>query len=153
MAALPSNFRSVLKLWSRWIDAHGGGSTTAENIEETIDAISILAEFEVQGTCSWSNPHEADYQIQMAYYQQGYSFLRSKHSSDTTATHCAWQLASPSCSNSFLTSFTYVSEDGDISRKVNTADHVVGLAPIFKVPPETIFTAFCNFYYIRKESE
>ena len=69
----------------------------------------------------------------MAYYQQGYSFLRSKHSSDMTATHCAWQLASLSCSNSFLTSFTYVSEDGDISRKVNTADHVVGLAPIFKV--------------------
>ena len=71
-----SNLKNWLRLWPRWIDARGNFSTVQENVEETIDAITLLTEFEVFGTCVYANPFEADSQAQMDYYASGNSKIK-----------------------------------------------------------------------------
>ena len=76
MAALPADFRSVLRLWSRWLNADG----TTTTVEKTIDAIILLGLYEVAGTtllseAGWDDPiytFESNYLTQMQYYEMTY---------------------------------------------------------------------------------
>lgn len=127
LATLPSDFRSALRLWSRWIDAKGNYSNVEANIEETIDAITLLTEFEVQDTQSNANQYEKKHQSQMEYYRLGNSKIKYNHSSTSSAVF--WKLASPYFTNRF--SFCSVRNDGSAGTISATSSYAV--APAFKV--------------------
>lgn len=127
LAALPSDFRSVLRLWSRWIDAKGNKSNTEEGIEETVDIISFLAEFEVHGFHTYANEYEQNHQTQMEYYRLGNSTVKYKHSDTLSAVR--WCYASPVNQNNFV--FCGANTDGTPSG--SAADYSCGMAPAFKV--------------------
>ena len=56
MAALPSDLRVVLRLWNRYVDYKGNRSNTDANCSTaTVDALSLLAEFEVFGSRTHAN--------------------------------------------------------------------------------------------------
>lgn len=93
MAALPSDLRSVLRLWTRYTDNTGNASNSDTNVTATVDAISLLTEFEVNGTRYYANTYEQNYQRQMAYYAAGNSKIRRKHSD--TSVDAPWWYSSP----------------------------------------------------------
>ena len=127
LAALPSDFRNALRLWSRWIDAKGNSSNVEANIEETIDAVTLLTEFEVQGTRSYANTYEQNHQRQMDYYKNGNSKIKYNHTSISSAVW--WWVASPNYSNA--NNFCHVNTDG--SANYHAAFNAYGVAPAFKV--------------------
>lgn len=126
LAALPSDFRNVLKLWSRWIDAKGNGSNTEEGIEETIDAVTLLTEFEIYGERTWANQYEQNYQRQMDYYKNNNSKIKYRHSSTSSAVN--WLLSSTFYDSS---SCCWINDNGSIARSGSYIS--VGIAPAFKV--------------------
>lgn len=126
LAALPSDFRNALRLWSRWVDAKGNKSNVEANIEETIDAVSLLTEFEVQGAQSWANDHEKNHQKQMDYYKNGNSKIKYNHSSTSSAVY--WWLASPHYGN--ISTFCHVADGGGGNYHLAYLSYAV--APAFK---------------------
>ena len=126
LAALPSDFRNALRLWSRWVDAKGNSSNVEANIEETIDAVTLLSEFEVQGTSIHSNHYEQNHQTQMDYYKSGNS--KGKYRHDSTSMDAMWWLASPyyNANNIFC-----LTAKGHAS--FTSANRPLALAPAFKV--------------------
>lgn len=126
LAALPSDFRSALRLWSRWIDAKGNSSNLEANIEETIDAVTLLTEFEIYGARTYANEYEQNHQSQMAYYRLSNSKIKYNHSSTSSAVW--WWLASPRYDNDGI---CCVDIDGSV-RSRNTA-LTYALAPAFKI--------------------
>lgn len=127
LAALPADFRNVLKLWSRWIDVKGNKSNTESGIEETIDAVTLLAEFEVFGVQARANEYEQNHQTQMDYYKNGNSKIMYRH--DSTSVAVKWWTSSPAKNS--LSSLCYTTASGD--ETVYYADSVYSLAPAFKV--------------------
>ena len=125
LAALPSDFRNALRLWTRWVDAVGNSSNVDANIKPTVDAVTLLTEFEVHGTHSYSNEYEQNHQTQMAYYQNGNSKIKYNHASTSSAVW--WWLASPRCNH--YVAFCLVNTDG--SARSNSAFLSGGLAPAF----------------------
>ena len=97
LAALPSDFRNALRLWTRWIDAIGNCSNVDANIKPTIDAVTLLTEFEIHGVRSSANQYEQNHQTQMTYYKNGNSKIKYNHSSTSSAVW--WWLASPNYYN------------------------------------------------------
>ena len=127
MAALPSDFRSVLRLWTRWMDSNGNKSNVDANVTSCVDAgISLLTEFEVFGTRSSANQYEQNHQIQCAYYVSGNSKVKYRQSS--TGTNARWWESSTSYNNE--TGFCCVHDNGAAS--TGTACYAFGLAPAFK---------------------
>lgn len=152
MAALPAEFRTVLKLWNRYFDKGGdvywtpssSGSNTkechrhwetaAEDIVKIVDAgVSLLSEFEIFGSCIKANPYEQEHQTYLDYYAQGGPIYKTYHEylAENTSyqNHPIWWLASLpyiECPSGFLTVYMY-------DANYRSATHSYGLAPIFKV--------------------
>ena len=137
LAALPADFRSVLKLWNRWISAKRHISLSVEDeipndIEEIIDAVTLLTEFEVWGSCTKSNPYEQNYQVQMDYYKMGKQQARC----DQTFVYIKyWWLASPTIWDNFYWCVMDANKNTNTSHKPDTsaAYNSHGIAPAFKV--------------------
>lgn len=127
LAALPADFRNALRLWSRWIDAKGNKSNVEENIEETIDAVTLLTEFEVSGKRSLANQYEQSHQTWMDYYKNGNSKIKYNHSDSSSAVW--WWLASPHYNDTNL--FAYVTTVGITNS--GYANYSYAVAPAFKV--------------------
>lgn len=127
MAALPSDFRNVLRLWTRYTDNKGNSSDVDANITAIVDAgISLLAEFEVYGTRYYANQYEQNHQVQCTYYANGNSKIKYMQSS--TGIAAIWWGSSARCNNA--TDFCNVSANGNVSVKSSRYSH--GLAPAFK---------------------
>ena len=135
MAALPSDLRAVIRLWSRYIDCVGNKSNVDANCSTpTIDAISILAEFEILGssvtgmggTIGVANEYERNHQQRMAYYTAGNSRIKYKH--NNTGTKCRWLDASPYRSNAG--SIGTINEYGNWNSMSAASSY--GLAPAFR---------------------
>ena len=127
MAALPSDFRNVLRLWTRWMDSKGNKSNVDANVTSCVDAgISLLTEFEVFGTRSYANQYEQNHQVQCAYYVAGNSKVKYRQSS--TGTSAGWWESSAGYNS--VSGFCYVAADG--SARYNSACYAYGLAPAFK---------------------
>lgn len=126
MAALPTDFRQALRLWLRWIDDTGNNSDTDANVAETLDAISLLTEYEVFGVRTNANTYEQKHQKQMAYYAAGNAKIRYRHDSPSTA--AVWWLASPYYAG--VTSFCDANASG--VTYTNGSRYSYGLAPVFK---------------------
>jgi hypothetical protein len=125
MAALPSDFRSVLRLWDRYIDAKGNFSNSEANIQKTVDAITLLAEWEIFGAWAGANRYERDHQVQMAYYKNGNSRVRYRHSSTSTIAY--WWASSAVYDSTY--SFCRVNKAGNESS--NSSSGSYGVAPAF----------------------
>ena len=127
MAALPSDLRAVLRLWDRYVDFKGNLSNTDANCSTpTVDALSLLAEFEIFGSRTNANQYEKNHQKQIAYYTAGNSKIKYKHNDASTA--CYWWGASARSSNAHY--FCDVSTDGSTSGI--SSRYSYGLAPAFK---------------------
>ena len=74
-----------------------GGTNNASNISATIDYLPLLAEFEIFGKRTYANSYEKNYQAQYAYYANGNSKVKYKHSDATAA--AAWWSRSPCYGN------------------------------------------------------
>jgi hypothetical protein len=127
MAALPSDLRSVMKSCTKYSDNKGGGSDTSSYVTATKDYLWLLSEFEVQGTRTYANSAEQNYQAQYAYYSAGNSKIKYKHDGTTTAAD--WWLRS--VASSFTNYFCRVSTDG--SADSGSSRNSRGVAPAFCV--------------------
>lgn len=127
LAALPTAWQNIIAACTKYSDNTGGGSNTASYVTATSDKIWLLSEMEVQGTRSYANSAEANYQKQYDYYRNGNSKVKYQHTATTSA--CAWWLRSVYAS--LTNSFCRVSTDG--SADINHAYYSYGFAPGFKV--------------------
>jgi len=127
MAALPSDLRATLRLWNRYVDYKGNSSNADANCSTaTVDALSLLAEFEIFGARKYANTYEQDHQKQMAYYSAGNSKLKYKH--NATGTACKWWESSAYYDASYI--FCYVGTNGGASNY--NSKNSYGLAPAFR---------------------
>lgn len=127
MAALPADLRAVMKPVTKYTDNTGDSSNTSGAVTATTDYLFFLAEFEVQGVCSYANQYEQNYQAQYDYYKAGNSKVKYRHDATDTAV-CHW------CRSARYTggaSFCRVNTDGSIIS--NQASYSNGLAPGFCV--------------------
>lgn len=127
LAALPKAWQNIIAACTKYSDNTGGGSNTASYVTATSDKIWLLSEMEVQGTRSYANSAEANYQKQYDYYRNGNSKVKYQHTATTSA--CSWWLRSvyASAANGFCYVFT-----GGSAGNVY-ACYSFGFAPGFKV--------------------
>lgn len=127
LAALPTAWQNIIAACTKYSDNTGGGSNTASYVTATSDKIWLLSEMEVQGTRSYANSAEANYQKQYDYYRNGNSKVKYQHTATTSA--CYWWLRSVRASST--DDFCRVSADG--SANYSSACFSIGFAPGFKV--------------------
>lgn len=127
LAALPTAWQNIIAACTKYSDNTGGGSNTASYVTATSDKIWLLSEMEVQGTRSYANSAEANYQKQYDYYRNGNSKVKYQHTATTSA--CAWWLRSVYASHAH--GFCRVNTDG--SATATNAYYSYGFAPGFKV--------------------
>lgn len=127
LSAMPSAWQNVIAACTKYSDNTGGGSDTASYVTSTSDKIWLLSEFEVQGTRSYANSAEKNYQAQYAYYANGNSKIKYRH--DSTGSACSWWLRSVRAT--YTTNFCYVGTDGSATYNPAYGSH--GFAPGFKV--------------------
>lgn len=127
LAALPKAWQNIIAACTKYSDNTGGGSNTASYVTATSDKIWLLSEMEVQGTRSYANSAEANYQKQYDYYRNGNSKVKYQHTATTSA--CSWWLRSVYAS--YTSYFCFVNADG--SANYYNADSSNGFAPGFKV--------------------
>ena len=127
LAALPTAWQNIIAACTKYSDNTGGGSNTASYVTATSDKIWLLSEMEVQGTRSYANSAEANYQKQYDYYRNGNSKVKYQHTATTSA--CGWWLRSVYAS--YTNFFCLVYTDGSAS--CSGAYRSYGFAPGFKV--------------------
>lgn len=127
LAALPKAWQNIIAACTKYSDNTGGGSNTASYVTATSDKIWLLSEMEVQGTRSYANSAEANYQKQYDYYRNGNSKVKYQHTATTSA--CYWWLRSVYASGTG--SFCFVGTGG--SAAADGAYISYGFAPGFKV--------------------
>ena len=127
MAALPSDLRAVMKPITKYTDNVAGGTNASANVKATIDYLPLLAEFEVHGARTYANSYERNYQAQYAYYANGNSKIKYKHSAVTTA--AVWWSRSPCCYNG--NRFCCVWSSGGANEDITNYSRAV--APAFAV--------------------
>lgn len=127
LAALPKAWQNIIAACTKYSDNTGGGSNTASYVTATSDKIWLLSEMEVQGTRSYANSAEANYQKQYDYYRNGNSKVKYQHTATTSA--CYWWLRSVHASTAGI--FCIVNTVG--SAYSNDAYRSLGFAPGFKV--------------------
>ena len=127
LAALPTAWQNIIAACTKYSDNTGGGSNTASYVTATSDKIWLLSEMEVQGTRSYANSAEANYQKQYDYYRNGNSKVKYQHTATTSA--CYWWLRSVYAG--YTSYFCNVHTDG--SAYNNNAYYSYGFAPGFKV--------------------
>lgn len=128
MAALPSDLRAVMKSVTKYTDntANGGGNQSSY-ITATTDYLWLLAEFEVQGSRTYANSYEQNYQAQYQYYKSGNSKIAYKYNATSTAVY--WWLRSAHYNGNTI--FCRVYTDGSAS--TTTASCSLALLPGFAV--------------------
>ncbi len=127
MAALPSDFRNVLRLRTHYVDNKGNSSNTDANVTSVVDSIFLLSEFETFGARTSANQYEQNHQTQMAYFKNGNSKVKYKHNATSTA--ALWWEASPYYSSAYVFCCVYTS--GSASDHYSRYSN--GLAPAFKI--------------------
>ena len=125
--ALSSELKAVLKSTTIYTDNVGGGTNVESNISATTDTIYLPSEFEIQGSRTWANQYEQNYQTQFAYYKNGGSKIKYKYSGTSSSVY--WWLRSPICYSSG--DFCHVYTSGDAN--YNYAATSLSFAPSFKV--------------------
>lgn len=126
LAAMPADWRGIIRLWTRYIDAVGNSSDYSSGIKATVDAITLLAVYEVFGTNDLANKYEKNHQVQVDYYNNGNSKIRYAHDS-TSQVVMVW-LASPYKDGAY--DFCFCGADG--KKYTSTTSALKALSPAFK---------------------
>ena len=116
-----------MKPITKYTDNVAGGTNTSANVKATIDYLPLLAEFEVHGARTYANSYERNYQAQYAYYANGNSKIKYKHSAVTAA--AVWWVRSP-CYNNY-NGWCTVTTSGATGNYATTGSRA--LAPAFAV--------------------
>ena len=127
LAALPADLRAVMKPVTKYSDNTGGGSDNASYVTATTDYLFDLSEFEVQGSRTYANSAEKNYQLQYAYFKAGNSKITYNHGNTGTAVWCF----SRSVGYGYTSTFCVTLTGGGASRA--NAYHSGGRAPGFTV--------------------
>ena len=127
LAALPADLRAVMKPVTKYSDNTGGGSDNASYVTATTDYLFDLSEFEVQGSRTYANSAEKNYQLQYAYFKAGNSKITYNHGNTGTAVWCF----SRSVNYSSTSIFCMTNTDGSAS--IAGAYYSGGRAPGFTV--------------------
>jgi len=127
LAALPSDLRSNLRLWTRYVDAVGNQSNKNANILATVDAVTLLAEPEIFASVAYANSSEAYHNTRMAYYTAGNSTIKNKHSDNSTTVN--WWECSPNRTNAK----DFCAANVNAAASATAGALVFSLAPAFKV--------------------
>jgi hypothetical protein len=127
LAALPSELRSVIRLRTHYVDNTGNKSNVDANVTAVVDAVSLLAEFEIFGTRTYANQYEKNHQAQMTYYANGNSKKKYKHSAANTGAY--WLECSPHYNNNGY--ICCVNDGAAVSYTGCAASY--SLAPAFKL--------------------
>lgn len=127
LAALPADLRAVMKPVTKYSDNTGGGSNNASYVTATTDYLFDLSEFEVQGSRTYANSAEKNYQLQYAYFKAGNSKITYHHGNTGTAVWCF----SRSVHYTSTSVFCMTSTDGGAG--FANAYHSGGRAPGFTV--------------------
>ena len=77
-----------MKPVTKYSDNTGGGSDNASYVTATTDYLFDLSEFEVQGSRTYANSAEKNYQLQYAYFKAGNSKITYNHGNTGTAVWC-----------------------------------------------------------------
>ena len=101
LAALPADLRAVMKPVTKYSDNTGGGSDNASYVTATNDYLFDLSEFEVQGSRTYANSAEKNYQLQYAYFKAGNSKITYNHGNTGTAVWCFSRSVNYNGTNSF----------------------------------------------------
>jgi len=131
LAALPSDLRSNMRLWKRWVDAVGGTTEADANIQVTHDAITLLAEPEIFPTKKSANQYEYNYNAQMMYYANSNSRIKKSHSDTSTAVNW-WEssvkIGQAGYGNTDFCNIAYGGQNNYFG-----VCYAAGLAPAFKI--------------------
>ena len=127
LSALSSDLRAVMKPITKYSDNTGGGSNTASYVTSTTDYLPLLSEFEIQGTRTYANGAEQNYQKQYEYYKLGNSKVHHKHNEISTAS-LAWLRSVYAEKSNF---FCLVATGGSIG--TSNAFYSWSISPIFAV--------------------
>ena len=127
LTALPTAWQNIIAACTKYSDNTGGGSNNASYVTATSDKIWLLSEMEVQGTRSYANSAEANYQKQYDYYRNGNSKVKYQHTATTSAG--SWWLRSVDASGT--NAVCHVSTDGSANSYYAYLSY--GFAPGFKV--------------------
>ncbi len=127
LSAMPTAWQNVIAACNKYSDNTGGGSDNASYVTSTSDKIWLLSEFEVQGTRTYANSAEKNYQAQYDYYKNGNSKIKYRH--DSTGSACFWWLRS--VDSGFSYGFCAVNTGGGAD--YGNAYRSRGFAPGFKV--------------------
>lgn len=127
LAALPKAWQNIIAACTKYSDNTGGGSNTASYVTATSDKIWLLSEMEVQGTRSYANSAEANYQKQYDYYRNGNSKVKYQHTATTSA--CYWWLRSVGASGAGAFCIVYAGGSASYGYACRSS----GFAPGFKV--------------------
>lgn len=117
--AMPSDLQAVLRTRTIYTDNKSNDS----DVTATIDTVYIPSEFEVQGSMSYGNADEYNYQQQLAYYKNGAS--TSRYKSKDTSEAAMWWCRSPAYDDY---SFCYVGTDEEPNYDFATGAR--GFAPL-----------------------
>ena len=127
MSCLPTDLRTVMRPMCIYTDNTGGGSDTASYVTPTIDFLPLLAEFEIYGARTFANSTEQNKQVQYAYFKNGNSKKKYRHSDQSTTSY--WWSRSPR--SSYSDSFCMVNYLGSANSSGSRTSY--GVAPMFKV--------------------
>lgn len=128
MAALPAELRAVMKPLTKYTDNYGGGNGNVQsNISASVDYLPLLSEFEILGARTYANSYERNQQAQYAYFANGNSKVKYRHSAVTQT--ALWWSRSPCCGNSNF--FFCVSSSGGANTNGTNVSRAV--APAFAV--------------------
>ncbi len=135
LAALPSDLRSVLRLWARYVDADGNNKNTDRNVR-TIDAITLLSEFEMRGVTRYAWEYEKNHLTQMEYFVAGNGTGLYHYKYDDTSYPVTWWGCSTYCGTTSTTTeagkYHFISVDGYANANSSEACCSLALAPAFK---------------------
>lgn len=121
LGVLPSDLKAVLKQCTKYTDNTGGGQDNAGYVTSTQDWVFLLSEFEVQGSKTYANSAEQNYQLQYDYYKNGNSKIKYRQSS--TGLSAYWWCRSPFSSDSYL--FCGVSAGGSAGSSIANGSYGV----------------------------
>ena len=127
MAALPADLRAVMKTVTKYTDNRGGMSFASDAVTATTDYLFFLSEFEVQGTHSYAQRYEQNYQAQYDYYKAGNSKVKYRH--DKTNISVSYWCRSTH--EDYKNRFCFVGHSGSVDGF--SANNSIGLAPCFCV--------------------
>ena len=124
---MPTEWQSVIKDAKKYTDNTGNKTNTEACVTLSQSKIWLLSEYEVQGTRTYANEYEQNYQLQYDYYKNGNSKIRYNH--NDTSKEANWWLRSPVYNSN--NAFCIINASGGAS--CYYADNPYGFAPCFRI--------------------